>query len=150
MRKVISTDIDGLKLVLSDEERLRLELLVALYGTAYVEIKNGKASVIEPHIVAIMQQADKEEKPVMGIDWASDKDWSTEPDPKADLTKLIIDSLPIFRKVLLDGFDSEGKVWNEEERQEIQDAPLPEHDFGPHTIYLSKEEAEMLRKVDEH
>ena len=80
---------------------------------------------------------------------ARDNWTSGEPDPKADLTAMFKQSLPIFREHLINGFDPDGKVWSEEERREILEAPLVEEDFQPLIVPVSKATYEWLKSWED-
>ena len=71
-----------------------------------------------------------------------------EPDPKGDMTKMFKQALPIHREALLDGVDPNRKVWSEEERTEILEAPAPKPDLIPMPIIVTKQHKEWLEKVE--
>lgn len=44
-------------LMLDESEKLRFEMLKELYGMVYVEIKNGKATIIEPKYMELKNRS---------------------------------------------------------------------------------------------
>ena len=81
----------------------------------------------------------------------SGDDWGKDADPKADMTRAIKGEHTFHREALIRGFDPEGKVWSEEERKEMLEAPPPLdlEDFKPVTIRMSKENIELLKASDD-
>ena len=49
---------------------------------------------------------------------------SREADPKADMTVVIKNCLPMHRSCIIEGFDPDHVVWTEEERKEMMEAPI--------------------------
>lgn len=80
------------------------------------------------------------------------KNWtSRETDPKADMTVVIKNCLPMHRACIIEGFDPDHVVWTEEERRVMLEAPIEynEEDFKPTRIHLCKENIELLKANDD-